>query len=115
MYEDGGDGMGDREYDAVDDLVRKTRWGQLCDRIEGLIREYADVLYDERDFEDWETKPKPPNWDNPLAISDFSLVLCVEDTEPDQIRKGHWVLHVEPLNQLPYRTRGLLEERLDLL
>lgn len=91
---------------------RRHRWDELCMKIEGLVQEYHDVILDHNDFED----EKPPDWDNILvAMMDWSLVFTIQDTAPSVDDKGYWTLHVEPRHQLPYRTRGLLEERLDFL
>jgi hypothetical protein len=92
--------------------VRHALWDEMCDKIEALVREYGHIIHDpeEYDEEEW---GKPPDWKNPLSITDWMLVIGVEDLELSQEKRGHWVLHACPRNQLPYRSRGLIESVLD--
>lgn len=96
---------------------RRRRWDELTFKLEQLMMEYKDVILDPEDATDEHgINVALPDWDNMIfALADWSFVFSILDTEPEVDKKGFWVLHIEPANQLPYRTRGLLEHRLDLL
>lgn len=100
---------------------RRARWDELCEKIEVLIREYGDVIIDQEDICDEHNQQvamgelNMPDFDSPLSIMDWSLVFSIEDNAKETIARGYWTLHVEPARQLPYRTRGLLESRLDMI
>jgi len=96
-------------------LVRLGRWNDMTDEIETIIRKYGEIILSEDEVEGWDGDYDPPDWTNPLALTDWSLVIGVADVDPDATKRGYWVLHIEPWHQLPYRTRGLLESRLDEL
>jgi len=100
-------------------LERKPRWDELCDKVEALIREYGDVIMDADDvFNDDGGTPDItdndlPAWTDPMSILDWSLVIAVEDADPEISQRGHWILHLEPWRSPPYRTLGLLTQRIE--
>lgn len=103
----------DKDANAPERARRIQRWQEMTDKIEALVREYGDVIYDPDEWADWDPVPDPPDWNNPISLTDWCLIIGVEDIDPDASTRSHWVLHVEPWQQLPYRTRGLIECRLD--
>jgi hypothetical protein len=109
----GNDRDPDEELRWAESQPRRDRHDKMVEALEALIREYADVLYDPDDYKDWDPKPEAPDWTNPIAIADLALIVSVEDVGEERARRGYWILHIEPLAQFPYRTRGLLEHVLD--
>lgn len=97
-----------------------TAWEAMTLEFEALIRKHGKLIFSRAENEMCEEHRdgcgwNAPNWDSIFSLQDWSLTLSVEDTAEEAHERGYWVLHVEPWRQLPYRTRGLLETRLDEL
>lgn len=95
-------------------MTRKRRQ-ELCDKIEALLREYGDILevgWDDY-CEEHEQRLPPtsaPDWQHPMAIQHWALVLTVDDSNADVTERGYWMFALSPPLQRPYITRGVLEE-----
>lgn len=108
----------------IGDPEHRAQWDQMCAEIEAILLKYRTVILPDESIDDhhdcddddctWHASP--PDWDNMIvALGDWSMVFSIQDTNPDASQRGHWVLHIEPRHQLPYRTRGLLENRIEML
>lgn len=93
------------------------KWDEMCHKIEDILSEYRETIMQRVESENaCDEDHTPPDFDNIIvALTDWSLVFAIQDTSPDIDTRGYWTLHIEPRYQLPYRTRGLLESRLDML
>lgn len=94
-------------------MIDKDRHQELCDKLEALIREYGDVIHDEDMNDEICEHGAPPDWNHPLAIQHWALILTVDDQNTSQDYRGYWTFSVVPSSQRPYITRGMIEEWLE--
>lgn len=89
------------------------RANEFTDKLEALCRDYHDVLDMQNDVDEWaeDHGHAPPDWDYPLSIQHWVLVLAVDDNS--ETRRGYWRFGMVPPHQRPYITLGLLTEYLE--
>lgn len=94
---------------------RATRYAELCSKLEALMAEYGDVIswHDPMDSDDEEDEIYPPDWNHPLAIQHWTMILAVDDTNPEGSGRGYWTFNICPPTQRPYITKGLLSDWLE--